>query len=176
MHKLPIALAVAVVALIRSPSTGDAKPCRAGFPDCRRPSPPPPPAPPPPAVVTTVYQRVVPATLRTIDRAGLARLLAGSPWARLGSREQIRFGGSSGGQQFARPPDGRDRSGATVAIDLIRDRGALLVNIDGWLYAVTQCQMARPARPRPVMVTTTCLEHREAFGGQGYGGATYGGR
>lgn len=43
---------------------------------------------------------------------------------------------------------------------MIRDRGALLVNIDGWLY-------------------TTCLEHRvasDSFGGNGYGGSTYGGR
>jgi hypothetical protein len=115
-----------------------AKPCRPGFPSCRR--------LPPPPVVLTIYERVVPATPpANLDRANLSRLLTGSAWTR------------------------------AVAIDLIRDRRTLLVNIDGDLYTVAACQMPHPEGTRPVVVMTTCLEHRDdegAFGGRGYGGVT----
>jgi hypothetical protein len=191
VSKYLIALVVGLVALAGFAAPGGARPCRPGFPNCRRPHPPPPPPPPP--VVTTVFQRVVPATPGpNLGRAGLARLLAGSAWQRLGSRELIRFVDPRRMPpppprgHFARPPgEGapatprRDRAIRAVAIDLVRDRHALLVNIDGSMYAVTACRMSRRAGRRSVVVMTTCLEHRRAggaFGGQGYGGVTYGGR
>ena len=187
MNKLLLVVVVGLVALTGFEVTGTAKPCPPDYPGCRRPHPPPPPPPPPPpAIVTTIYQRTEPATPPAkLDRASLVRLLAASPWTRLGSREQIRFVDPTPGTgHFARPPDtypstpSRDRSIRAVAIDVIRDRGGLLVNIDGDLYSVTACAMRFPAGARAVMMTT-CLEHREAggsFGGQGYGGITYGGR
>jgi hypothetical protein len=159
VNKLLLVVIVGLVALTGFEVTGTARPCRPGFPNCRRP--PPPPPPPPPAIVTTIYQRVEPATPPAkLDRATLGRLLAGSVWTRAGSREQIRFVDSAGTGHFARPP--RDRSIRAVMIDLVVDRHALFVNIDGSLYSVTACQM------------TTCLEHRDA--GAAFGGAMYGGR
>ena len=172
MNKRLLLVVVGLLSLTGFEMTGTAKPCRAGFPNCRRP-PPPPPAPP---IATMIYQRVDPAPPPSnLDRATLARLLAGSPWTRLGSREQIRFVDPPSTGHFARPPD---RSIRAVTIDLIRDRRTLLVNIDGDLYTVATCEMLLRTATRGV-VATTCLEHREAggaFGGQGYGGATYGGR
>jgi hypothetical protein len=115
-----------------------------------------------------------------LDRTSLARLLAGSSWTRVGSREQIRFVDRPDGRPngFARPPGSRDRAIRAVEIDLIRDRRAWLVEIDHQLYTVGAC--ALPAMPREMRPRlTTCLEHRDAgggFGGQGYGGVTYGGR
>ena len=135
--------------------------------------------------MTAIYQRVVPVPPpANLDRANLPRLLAGSAWTLLGSRTQIRFVDPPSTGHFARPPGRidparRDRSIRAVTIELIRDRRAFLVKIDGELYTVTACQMPRPARTRPVVVMTTCLEHRDAggsFGGLGYGGVTYGGR
>ncbi len=182
MNKLLIVVLAALVASTAFEVSAGARPCRPGFPNCRRPHPPPPPPPPPPTTVTTVYQRVIPAMPgAALDRVRLSRLLRGSSWTRLGSRDQIRFVDPPSTQHFARPPGSRpaprrDRYLRAIAIDLVRDRYALLVNIDGALYTVTTCPTnRRTASRRPVM--TTCLEHRQRvpFGGQ-YGGATYGGR
>ena len=133
----------------------------------------PPPPPPPPQVVTTIYQRAIPAPPGSLDRVSLTRLLVGSAWTRLGSREQIRFVDPPSTGHFSRPP-APNRSRA-VAIDLRRDRRTLFVEIDGDLYTIAACQQRIGVRP----VLTTCLEHRDdvgTFGGQGYGGFTYGGR
>ena len=179
MNKLLLVLVVGLVASSGFERTGLAKPCRPDVPNCRRP---PPPPPPPPPVVTTIYQRAVAvAPPAKLDAASLVRLLRDSAWTRLGSRTQIRFVEPASTGHFARPPGAtpsRDRFIRAVTIDLIRDRHALFVNIDGELYTVTACAMPRRALERPGAVVTTCLEHREAgsFGGQGYGGATYGGR
>lgn len=166
--------------------TSSAVPCRRGVPDCRRPHPPPPPPPPPPTAVNTIYQRAVPARPPAkLDRANLVRLLVGSAWTRLGSREQIRFVVEPLREgHFARPPEEqmtrRDRSIRAVALDLVRDGRLLFVNIDGALYTVSTCQMPlRAVGRRQAVVLTTCLESLEVdagFGGRGYGGATYGGR
>lgn len=181
MNKL-LAIVIGLVALIGLELTSTAVPCRAGFPSCRRPPRPPPP-PPPPVVTTTIYQRAVPLPPpASFDRADLVRLLAGSAWTRLGSRQQIRFVDPPSAGHFARPPGAtpsRDRSIRAVPIDLMRDRRSMLVNIDGALYTIGACQMPRPAGTRPAVALTTCLEHRDAgggFGGEGYGGVTYGGR
>jgi len=184
-----------LAALAGLEGTSPARPCRPGHPSCRRPPPPPPP-PPPAAGVTIVYRRAIPARLG-IPRsaADVVRLLVGSPWTRLGSRQQLRFltrPAASGTGHFAQPPGGaaapapaprRDRGIRAVPIDLTRVGRTFLVTIDGEAYAITPCQMPRPgADRRPVVVPTTCLEHRRAtgaFGGQGYGGyggVTYGGR
>jgi hypothetical protein len=124
--------------------------------------------------VTTIYQRAIPAAPPgTFERASLTRLLVGSAWTRLGSREQIRFVDPPSTEgHFSRPPT-PNRSIRAVMIDLRRDRRTLFVAIDGELYTIGACQLPRiGARP----VLTTCLEHRDAggFGGQGYGGQTYG--
>lgn len=173
MNKLLLLVMVGLVALIGFEVTSTARPCRPGAPSCRRP---PPPPPPPPPLVTTIYQRVDPAPPpSSLDRSALARLLAGSPWVRVGGRDQLRFVGAPSTGHFARPPD---RSIRAVTIDLIRDRRTLLVNIDGELYSVVACQVPSRGATRTVVITT-CLEHREAdgaFGGQAYGGVTYGGR
>lgn len=177
MNKLVLVAIVGLVALTGFEVSGSAKPCRPGFPSCRR------PPPPPPAIVTTIYQRADPAVPPTrLDRANLEYLLAGSVWTRVGSREQIRFVDPPSTGHFARPPDQitprRDRSIRPVMIDLVRDRYALLVNIDGDLYTVAACEVPRRAGASAI-VMTTCLEHRDtgrAFGGDGYGGARYGGR
>lgn len=176
--RLLLVVAVGLVGFSGLPRTGSAKPCRADFPNCRRPGPPPPsPVRPPPPSVRTIYQRVVPAAPSgTLDRARLTRLLVGSAWTRLGSREQIRFVDRPDGQQFARPPEDRERGIRALPIDVLRDRRVV---IDGEPYTVTACPLLRPGRPRPVVITTTCLESRDlggSFGGQGYGGVTYGGR
>jgi hypothetical protein len=180
VHKLLIVMMLGLVALTTFEVPTTAHPCRPDAPDCRRPHPPPPP-PPPPAVITTIYQRAIAAAPpASLDRASLSGLLAGSAWTRLGSREQIRFVEPAREGHFARPPTpSRDRAVRAVTIELVRDRRAFLVNIDGSLYTVTACQMPRYDGARPGMVTTACLEHRDAggaFGGQGYGGVTYGGR
>jgi len=175
VNKLLFVLAVGLVASTGFGVAGGAVPCRPGFPNGRLPQPPPPPPPPRPAA-TTIYQRVVPATPTNVDRARLVWLLAGSTWTRLGSREQIRFIEPPGRQQFARPPEARDRATRALRIELTRDWRVL---IDGTPYTITACQTQRPWRPRPLVVTTTCLESPAVsggFGGQGYGGATYGGR
>jgi len=172
VNKLLIVIGVAFVGSTGLERSSSAKPCRAGVPDCRRP----PPPPPPPPRASTIFERVIPAApARALDRAGVLRLLVGSAWTRRGSRDQIRFGEAPQGQQFARPPDDRDRGIRSVPPQIMRD---LRVIIDGAIYTVTPCQTQRPARPRPVVVTTTCLESRDSgsFGGSGYGGATYGGR
>jgi hypothetical protein len=172
-----LVVVVGFVVSIAFEMTSTAVPCRPDFASCGRPHPPPPPPPPPPAV-TTIYQRAIPAPPpASFDRASLTRVLVGSAWTRLGSREQIRFVDPPSTGHFARPPTpNRDRSIRAVMIDLRRDRRTLVVAIDGELYTIAACQLPRiGARP----VLTTCLEHRDAgggFGGQGYGGFTSGGR
>jgi hypothetical protein len=176
VNKLLVVI-VGLIASIAFEVTSTAVPCRPDLAGCQRPQPPHPPPPPPPQVVTTIYQRAIPAPPTSLDRVSLTRLLAGSAWTRLGSREQIRFVDPPTTGHFSRPPvPNRDRSIRAVTIDLRRDRRTLFVEIDGDLYTIAACQQPRiGARP----VLTTCLEHRDdagAFGGQGYGGFTYGGR
>src|SRR5258706_11525509 len=149
---MKLLLVVGCIASIAFEVTSAAVPCRPDFGGCSRPHPPPPPRP-----VATIYQRALPAPPPAgLDRASITRVLVGSAWTRLGSREQIRFVDPPSAGHFARPPaPSGDRAIRAVMIDMRRDRRTVLVAIDGELYTIIACQLPRFKAP-PL---TTGLEH-----------------